>query len=108
MPRKVGTGFPKKITLNQDRITALTPTRPRRNAKRRPWTTRAAKQKGPRKAGPHDVSTDVDRSDLEIGRQLAAIGGELSQHLLVQPDVHGRGIIGVASVMKLLGQFLAR
>src|SRR5690242_2811370 len=47
-------------------------------------------------------------SVLDLRRQLAAIGGELAHHLLVQPDVHAGGIIGVAGVAELLGKLLAR
>lgn len=35
-------------------------------------------------------------SVFHVGRQLTAIGCELSNHLLMQPDVHRRGIVGVA------------
>src|SRR2546423_14812963 len=45
-------------------------------------------------------------SMLDLGRQLAAIGGELRHHLLVQPDVHARGIIAVAGIAELLGEIL--
>src|SRR5262245_31495522 len=47
-------------------------------------------------------------SVLDLRRQLAAVGGELGHHLLVQPDVHAGGIIGVAGVAELLGKLLAR
>ena len=47
-------------------------------------------------------------SVLDFRRQLAAIGRELRHHLLVQPDIHARGIIGVAGIAELLGKFLAR
>src|SRR5689334_397649 len=50
----------------------------------------------------------IRRSVLDLGRQLAAIGGELGHHLLVQPDVHARGVVGVTAIAELLGQLLAR
>src|SRR5262245_26960878 len=52
--------------------------------------------------------TGRKRSVLDLRRQLAAIGRELGHHLLVQPDVHAGGIVGVAGVAELLGKFLAR
>ena len=47
-------------------------------------------------------------SVLDFRRQLAAIGRELRHHLLVQPDIHARGIIGVAGIAELLGKLLPR
>src|SRR5258708_2126882 len=64
-------------------------------------------RKGPRQARalPYILSAG---SVLDLGRQLAAIGRELGHHLLVQPDVHAGGVVGVAGVAQLLGEFLAR
>src|ERR1700730_3588702 len=45
---------------------------------------------------------------LDVRRDVAAGGGELPHLLLVQPDIHGRRIIGVAGVAEFLGKFLAR
>jgi hypothetical protein len=45
---------------------------------------------------------------LDITGQLTAIGGELHHDLPVQPDIHGSRVIGVASVLQFLGEFLAR
>src|SRR4051795_5853697 len=64
-------------------------------------------QKGPARSRALLLRTG-DRSVLDLRRQLAAIGGELGHYLLVQPDVHGRGIVGVAAVAELLGEVLAR
>src|SRR5512139_850276 len=50
----------------------------------------------------------VSTSGLDIGRQLAAIGGEFRHDLLVQPHVHGGGIIGVAGVFQLGSKLLPR
>ncbi|GCC45023.1 hypothetical protein chiPu_0028860, partial [Chiloscyllium punctatum] len=47
-------------------------------------------------------------SGLDVGRQLAAIGGELGHHLLMQPDIHGGGVVGIAGVVQLLRELLAR
>ncbi len=47
-------------------------------------------------------------SVLQVGRHLAAVFFQLVHHLLVQPDVHGRGIALVAGVVQLVGQVLAR
>src|SRR4051794_4642471 len=47
-------------------------------------------------------------SMLDLGWQLAAIGSELGHHLLVQPDVHARGIIAVAGIAQFLCEVLAR
>src|SRR5262249_38485634 len=49
----------------------------------------------------------VAQSVLDVRRELAAIGRELGHHLLVQPDIHGRGIIGVTGVAKLVSELLA-
>jgi hypothetical protein len=43
---------------------------------------------------------------LDLRRQLAAVGGKLDHDLLVQPDVHGGGIIAVAGVTELLRKLL--
>src|ERR1700681_26058 len=48
------------------------------------------------------------RSVLDLRRQLAAVGGKLDHDLLLQPDVHGGGIIAVAGVAELLRELLAR
>ena len=66
-----------------------------------------------RASSPGTTSTlrkgeDERRLVLEIGGDLAAIGGELDHHLLVQPDIHLGRILGVAGVMQLLGELLAR
>src|SRR5215204_2867814 len=49
-----------------------------------------------------------DRSCLEIVRHLAAARRKLGHDLLVQPDVHGCGVVRVAGVAQLLGEVLAR
>ncbi len=51
---------------------------------------------------------DPEGSVLDLRRQLAAVGCELGHHLLVQPDIHARGIVGVAGIAELLGEFFAR
>ena len=61
-----------------------------------------------RPASPRAFAVVDEASVLDFRRQLAAIGGELGHHLLVQPDVHARGIIAVAGVAELLGELLAR
>src|ERR1700716_695806 len=48
------------------------------------------------------------KSVLDLRRQLAAVGGKLDHDLLVQPDVHGGGIIAVAGVAEFLRKLLAR
>ena len=48
------------------------------------------------------------RSDLEISRELAPIRCELGQDLLMKPNVHGRRIVCVTSVMKFFCKLLAR
>src|SRR5262245_17110208 len=45
---------------------------------------------------------------LQVGGNLAAVLGQLEHDLLVEPDVHRRGIFGVAGVLQLSGQLLAR
>jgi hypothetical protein len=42
-----------------------------------------------------------EASVLDIRRQLAAIGGQLGHDLLVQPDIHARGIAAVAGIAEL-------
>src|SRR3954452_8085255 len=37
----------------------------------------------------------------QLGWHLPAIFGELPHHLLVQPDVHGSGVVHVASIAEL-------
>src|SRR6202022_4998940 len=61
--------------------------------------------------GSHGPFADVrwtSQSVLDLGRQLAAIGSELGHHLLVQPDIHAGGIVGVAGIAEFLGELLAR
>ena len=45
---------------------------------------------------------------MKVGRKLAAVVLELLHDFLVEPHVHGRGIIGVAGVVQLARQGLAR
>src|SRR3954471_7015058 len=54
------------------------------------------------------IAWSIVVSVLDLRRQLAAVGGELGHHLLVQPDVHARRVVGVAGVAELLGEVLAR
>src|SRR5258707_15887765 len=54
------------------------------------------------------TTADKIRLVLDLRRQLAAVRSELRHHLLVQPDVHARGIVGVAGVTELLRKFFAR
>jgi len=44
---------------------------------------------------------------FDLRGQLASAGGELGHDLLVQPDIHAGGIIGVAGIAQLLGKFLS-
>ena len=39
---------------------------------------------------------------LDLRWQLASVGRKLGHYLLVQPDIHARGIVGVAGVTELL------
>src|SRR5215831_4539467 len=48
-----------------------------------------------------------DRSVLELVGDASAVLLELGDHLLVQPDVHRRRVVGVAAVAELLGELLA-
>src|SRR4051794_3810077 len=47
-------------------------------------------------------------SVLDLRWKLAPIRRQLRHHLLVQPDVHARGIIAVARVPEFLCQFFSR
>src|ERR1700761_7491175 len=66
----------------------------------------AVKKKARARAGLSELMRG-DRSPFDVGWQLAAVGGELGHHLLVQPDVHAGGIVGVAGVAEFFRQFLA-
>lgn len=43
----------------------------------------------------------------EIGRYPTAVLGQFSHDLLVQPPVHGRGVVHVTGIVQLLGKLLA-
>jgi len=44
----------------------------------------------------------------QIRRNFTAVLGEFLDHLFVQPNVHGCGIVGVAAIVQFLGQLFAR
>src|SRR5581483_10479714 len=67
----------------------------------------ASPKKKARRSGPSAIESETC-SPFDVGRQFSAVGGKLRHHLLVQPDVHGGGIIGVAGISQLLRQILAR
>src|SRR5689334_22373851 len=66
-----------------------------------------SQSKGPVRTRALSLSRRKNPLMLDFRRQLAAIGGELGHDLLVQPDVHAGGVVGVTGIAKLLGEFLA-
>src|SRR5262245_52481243 len=71
-----------------------------------PWEQRSRRRRRPYPWYSH-VPAVEEISGLELGRNLAAILGELGHDLLVQPDVHGGGVVHVAAVFELLSELLA-
>jgi len=47
-------------------------------------------------------------SSFNVSRQFAAMSGEFGHNLLVQPDIHGRRVIGVAGVIQLFRKLFSR
>src|SRR6185312_579885 len=66
----------------------------------------AAKRKA-RVAVGLSIRASGEASVLDLGRQLATVGGQLGHDLLVQPDIHAGGIVAVARVAKFLRELLA-
>ena len=85
--------------------------RRRKDRRRHSYRDRARKARRAQAPGPRRHRDEVERQGPlveQFGRQLAAIRGELGDHLLDQPNVHRGAVRRIASIVQFGGELLAR